>query len=423
MALNRRHFLKAAGAGLALANIPNVVHAATPPRVIVIGGGFAGATVAKYLRLWSNNSVDVTLVDPATRHISCVLSNLILNNQMSFSKLKLPYTTLEAKYGVNVVRDRAMEINSQGNQVRLKQGGWQSYDRLIIATGIGFKKPNGLDSKLSPHAWIAGGQTKLLAKQLATIDADTSFVMTIPKSPYRCPPGPYERACLVADMFVRKGLTSLNNPRVTVLDANPVIQAERETFSRAFNGIYRNVIQYVPDAEVFNVDSTSGEAHTSAGTFQGDILNVIPQNRATSFVRREGLTNGGNWAPVDPTTYESVFSDFQGVHVIGDSQDTNAPKSAHMANAQAKICADAIIRSLSGLPTDTTERLQNITTNSACYSPITKDQASWLTANYFYDSDLEMMQLRHVGEAEKWNHGNYKEMFVWASNLFTDSFG
>jgi len=208
-----------------------------------------------------------------------------------------------------------------------------------------------------------------------------------------------------------------------VLDANSGIQAERETFSHAFNSIYRNVVQYVPDAEVHNVDSSSGMVYTTAGTFQGDILNVIPQNRATSFVRRQGLTDGDNWAPVDPTTYESVLSEFQGVHIIGDSQNTNQPKSAHMANAQAKICTDAILRSLSGIPTDTIERLRNITTNSACYSPITKDQASWLTANYFYNPDLEMMQLRHVGEAEEWNHSNYKQMFVWASNLFTDCFG
>ncbi len=422
MNFDRRHFLKAAGAGLALANIPAAIHAATPPHIVVIGGGFAGATVAKYIRLWSNFTVDVTLVDPKAYHTSCVLSNLILNDSLPFSDLKIPYTYLASKYGVKVVRDKAEEIDGAGNRVRLKQGGWQTYDRMVIATGIGFKKPSGLNSKLSPHAWIAGRQTKLLAGQLDSIDMDTTFVMTIPESPYRCPPGPYERACLVADMFVRNGYTSGDGPRVVVLDANSGIQAEKETFGRAFSDLYRNVIQYETDAQVLSVDSSAGEVNTSAGTFRGDILNVIPKNRATGFVRRQGLTDGDNWAPVDPTTYESVLSDFQGVHIIGDSQGTNLPKSGHMANAQAKVCADAILRLLAGLPTDTPERLANITTNSACYSPITRDKASWLTANYAYSSDFDMMQLTHVGEAEKWNSENYEEMFVWASNLFTDSF-
>ncbi len=422
MKLNRRHFLKTAGASLALANIPGSLHAATPSRVVVIGGGFGGATVAKYIRMWSNFSIDVTLVDPKPQHTSCVLSNLILNKQLPLSELELPYTHLESNHGINVVQDRAVEIDGAGNQVRLAQGGWQSYDRLVIATGIGFEQPPGLDPKLNPHAWIAGDQTTLLATQIASMTLNSTFVMTIPKSPYRCPPGPYERACLVADMFVNSGYTSGNSPRVVVLDANSGIQAEKESFSRAFNELYGNVLQYIPNAEVQSVDSSAGLIDTSAGTFQGDVLNVIPQNRATNFVRNEGLTDGGNWAPVDPTTYESTLSSFQGVHIIGDSQDTNQPKSAHMANAQAKVCADAIIRSIRGLPTDTPERLANITTNSACYSPISSTQASWLTANFSYDSDFDMMQLKHIGESEKWDSENYEEMFVWAKNLFADCF-
>lgn len=135
-----------------------------------------------------------------------------------------------------------------------------------------------------------------------------------------------------------------------------------------------------------------------------------------------GLTDGGRWAPIDPTTYESTVSGYAGIHIIGDSQGSKAPKSGHMANAQAKVCADAILRILSGLPTDSDERLANLTTNSACYSPITRDQASWLTANYAYDKNFDEMQLVHIGEAEEWSKDNFKEMFVWASNMFTDSF-
>ncbi len=420
MKINRRHFLTTAGAGLALANFPGIIRAATPARVVVIGGGFAGATVAKYLRLWSNFTVDVTMVDPNPHHTSCVLSNLVLNERFPLEELNMPYSFLESKYGINVIQDKVEEI--QGTKVRLSNSGWDTYDRAVVATGIGFKKPSGLDSDKSPHAWIAGEQTTLLAKQISEMEANSTFVMTIPKSPYRCPPGPYERACLVADHMTRKGVTSVDSPSVIVLDANSSIQAEKETFSRAFNELYGNVLQYVPDAEVLSVNSLEGRIYTSAGDFQGDVLNVIPDNQATSVVLQSGLTNGGSWAPVDPTTYESTLDDFAGVHVIGDSQNTNQPKSAHMANAQAKVCADAILRTLTGMPTDSEERLANLTTNSACYSPITRTQASWLTATFAYSTDANKMQLTHIGEADNWNKENYQEMFVWASNLFTDSF-
>jgi NADPH-dependent 2,4-dienoyl-CoA reductase/sulfur reductase-like enzyme len=404
-----------------MANFPTIVGAASAPRILIVGGGFAGATVAKYLRLWSNFTVDVTLADPNPHHTSCVLSNLVLNKRHTLEKLELPYSFLESNYGVKVIQDRAEEIS--GTKVLLKNSGWKTYDRVVIATGIGFKKPSGLDSSVNPHAWIAGEQTTLLAKQLDEMKANSTFVMTIPKSPYRCPPGPYERACLVADFMRRKGVTSVDSPSVIVLDANSGIQAEKETFSRAFNELYGNILQYVNDAEVYSVNSATGSITTSAGVFRGDVLNIIPENCATNVVRSSGLTDGGNWAPVDPTTYESTLTDFEGVHVIGDSQNTKQPKSAHMANAQAKICADAILRSLSDLPTDTVERLSNLTTNSACYSPITKDKASWLTANFAYNQSLNQMQLTHIGEAERWDRESYKDMFVWASNLFSDCFG
>jgi NADPH-dependent 2,4-dienoyl-CoA reductase/sulfur reductase-like enzyme len=404
-----------------LAGFPAIISAATKPKILVVGGGFAGATVAKYLRLWSNFAADVDMVDPNPNHTSCVLSNLVLNSQLPLKELKMPYSYLESKYGVNVIRDKALEI--QGTNVRLSKSGWGTYDRVVIATGIGFKKPSGLDFDDTPHAWIAGEQTTLLANQIAEMEADSTFIMTIPKSPYRCPPGPYERACLVADHMKRKGITSVDSPSVVVLDANASIQAEKETFSRAFFDLYGDILEYVPNAEVHSVSSSSGTVYTSAGEFTGDVLNVIPENCATKIVRNSGLTGGGSWAPVDPTTYESTLTDFAGVYVIGDSQNTNQPKSAHMANAQAKVCADAILRSLSGKPTDTDERLTNLTTNSACYSPITSNQASWLTANFAYNKTYNKMQLTHIGEAENWSKESYKEMFVWASNLFTDCFG
>lgn len=419
MRINRRHFIQAAGTGLALAGFPSISLANTP-RVLVIGGGFAGATVSKYLRLWSNYSVDVTMVDPNPHHTSCVLSNLILNERLPIEELQMPFNYLESKYGINVMRDKVVDIN--GTEVSFANQSTTTYDRVVVATGIGFKEPSGFDASKNPHAWIAGEQTTLLADQINNMGPNSTFVMTIPKSPYRCPPGPYERACLVANQMSRMGVTSVDSPSVVVLDANSGIQAEKETFSRAFNELYGNILEYIPDAELHSVNSSTGTVTTSVGEFQGDVLNIIPENQATKMVLNTGLTDGGSWAPVDPTTYESTLGDFAGVYVIGDSQNTKQPKSAHMANAQAKICADAVLRSISGLPTDTDERLNNLTTNSACYSPITYSQASWLTANFAYDRNSNGMKLTHIGEAEHWSKDSYKEMFVWASNLFTDCF-
>lgn len=425
MKFNRRRFLQAFGAAAAVAATPTIVRAATPPRVVVIGGGFAGATAAKYLRMWSDHTIDVTLVDPNAGHTSCVLSNLVLNRRISLQELKMSYGSLSSFYGVKVIQDRATAVNGSVKRVQLDGGDTLTYDHLVIATGIDFKMLSDLDFDVTPHAWIAGPQTNLLASKVNSLGPKSTFIMTIPPKPYRCPPGPYERACLVADILKRKGYDS-GDAKVIVLDANPSIQAERKTFDSAFTGLYRNIVEYIPNATLNGVDSANGRVDTSLGEYVGDVVNIIPQQQAMSFVRDSGLTGDGVWAGVDPLTYASIESGFDGVHIIGDSQGTGQPKSAHMANSQAKICADAIIRMLAGVDvsfeTGDPDRWKNITTNSACYSPITYDQASWLTANYRYNAGTGQMEGVHVGEAERWSRENYKEMFAWASNLFTDSF-
>jgi len=442
MKFNRRRFLQAFGAGAAVAATPTILRANTtgPHRVVVLGGGFAGATVAKYLRMWGGDNIAVTLVDPKASHTSCVLSNLVLNGRMRLRELKLTYDSLSSFYGVNVIRDRAVGIvdNGQGGKdgwrVELKNGADLYCDRLVVATGIGFKKPAGdFNFNDTPHAWIAGRQTTRLANKVQALNKGDTFVMTIPKSPYRCPPGPYERACLVADILKRKG-----GGTVTVLDANDRIQAEAPTFTRAFDELYNGIVDYRTDVSMESVDSAAGVVVTksASGSFEeisGDVVNIIPQQRALGFVRASGLTEGEDWAAIDPLSYESTVAGFEGVHIIGDSQGSGQPKSAHMASSQAKICADAIIRMLAGVdvsyhPDRGSERWMNITTNSACYSPITYDEASWLTANFVYEApDMEgeevgKMALKHIGEADHWNKDNYEEMFAWASNLFTDSF-
>jgi sulfide dehydrogenase [flavocytochrome c] flavoprotein chain len=414
-AFSRRHFLKLLGAASAFAALPPAVRAATtPPRVVIIGGGFAGATLAKYLRLWGGN-VDVTLVDPNASHTACILSNLVVTGAISMSRITLSYDSLRTKYGVRVLRDSALAVDPAGHSVSLASGATLPYDRLVLAPGIDFLPIPGWDPNLVPHAWQAGPQTTLLKNQLAAMTAGRPFVLTVPKAPYRCPPGPYERACVVADYVKRKKPGS----KVIVLDANASIVAEPHNFGNAFNQTYAGIIEYYTNVTVNQVDSANRMIYTSLGNFSAGVLNVIPDQRAGAIVTNAGLTTDptGRWAPVSPLSYAStVHGD---IHVIGDSQATGQPKSGHMASSQAKVCADAILRAFAGLTPDPAP-----TTNSACYSPITASTASWLTAAFQYDAASNSMKLvpAAFGEARAPSQDNYQEMFKWADNIFADSY-
>lgn len=413
--IKRREFIKLLGIASAATAAPFNIHAATTtPRVIVVGGGFGGATVAKYLKMWGNN-IDVTLIDANPSHVSCILSNLVVTGGMSLNDITLGYSNLSTNHGVRVVQDRVIDIDPVAHTVQLSGGGSLPYDRLVLSPGIDFTPIPGWDANLIPHAWQAGPQTTLLRDQLAAMPAGGTFVMTVPKAPYRCPPGPYERACMVAD-YIRQ-----NKPgsRVIVLDANPGITVEQANFGTAFNETYSGIIEYYPNAEVYEVDSTNRAIYTSIGTFAASVLNVIPNQQAGAIVRNAGLatSSDGLWAPVDPLSYSStVYSD---IHVIGDSQASGQPKSGHMANSQAKVCADAILRYFAGM-----EPRTEAMTNSACFSPLSLSTATWLTAVFRYDPNLQQMQLvqESFGASDGPNSNNYKEMFTWAETLFGDSF-
>ena len=419
MSLTRRTILQMIPATAAMAMVSGQATAASH-RVVVVGGGFAGATVAKYLRMWSNGGIDVTLVDKHSRHVSCIMSNLVLNGQLQLGDLAFDYTTLQDKYGVRVLQGGVRRIAA--GMVELENGDRHDCDYVVVATGISFDAIPGLDPGKIPHAWIAGEQTNLLRDQIREDmpQNNGTFVLTIPRAPYRCPPGPYERACLLADILRRRG----DGHRVIVLDANDRIQAERATFERAFHGLYGEIIDYRAGVSVASVNSDNRIVTTSAGdNVHGDVVNVIPRHAAPGLLVESGLTDGGRWAPVNPATYESSL--VPGVYVVGDAQATSQPKSGHMANSQAKVCADAIVRAAAGVSTETPERLDNITTNSACFSPITATEASWLTAVFRLNTETRAMELvpESLGEAHNWNSENYRAMFDWSENLFADTFG
>lgn len=413
---SRRRLLQALGGTLAAAALPRIASAQAAPRVVVVGGGFAGATVAKYLRSWSAGAVDVTLVDTNAAHVSCILSNLVLNRRVGLPSITFGYDRLRDAHGVTIVQSRVSRVDPAGKRVRLADGSFLAYDRLVLAPGIAFDAVPGLDPKLVPHAWVAGSQTTLLRKQLEAMPDGGVFAMSIPQAPYRCPPGPYERACVVADYLRRKKPRS----KIIVLDANPGIMAEKVTFTRAFMETYADRLEYRPNVVVSEVDSPNRTAFTNEGAVAASVLNVIPRQSAPALLANTGLLNDptGRWAGVDPRSYESTVR--AGIHVIGDAQATGQPKAGHIANAEAKVCADAILRAFEGLTPDPAP-----VTNSACFSPITYGTASFLTAVFQYDAATGTMKPvpESQGEAEAPSTEHFETMFDWAANLFADTFG
>jgi sulfide dehydrogenase [flavocytochrome c] flavoprotein chain len=413
-------------------------------RVVVIGGGMAGMSAAKYLRLWGGSGVQVTLVDPDAVYTSSIMSNLVLNGSRSIASLQFNRDALGSRYGVVRKAGSVVAIDATTRSVTLSDKTVLPYDRLVLAPGVSFDNAYGLtqadyDTR-TPHAWRAGAQTTLLRSQLVAMRAGDLFVMTIPKAPYRCPPGPYERACLVADYLkTAKG----PNCKVLVLDENLAIQAERHTFELAFSKIHAGVIEYVPGASniaiqagtrvVSYVDQVGGSK-----LVQARVVNPIPPHRANGsapggWLAKVGLNNGseGRWANVDVLSYESTAPGAARIHVIGDAASCGMPKAGHVANQEAKICADAIVRLFLGLRPDAQP-----VANSACYSPITASTASWLTAVYQYDATDARMKIASNGgltvvngvpatatEAAAISSENFKDMGTWFSTLMRDTAG
>ncbi|MBN8509750.1 MAG: FAD-dependent oxidoreductase [Burkholderiales bacterium] len=393
------------------------VGAASAARVVIVGGGMAGGTLAKYLRLWSNGTIDVTLVERDARYTSCILSSLVLTGQRTLGSLRFTYDALRTKYGVKVVTGEVVEVDAAAARVRLADGTSLQGDRLVLATGIDFDPVPGLSNpNRMPHAWKAGAQTTLLASQLAAMPSGGTVVMTIPKVPYRCPPGPYERACLLADWLKARKPGS----KLLVLDANPDFVTEKDNFSRAFFDLHGGVIEYRTNAEVLSADAASMTVTTSQGKVHGDVINLIPRQRAPAIIAGAGLANAteGRFAAVDVLSYASTAAPL--VHVIGDSSATLQPKAGHIANQEAKVCADALLRIFAGEDPDPAP-----VTNSACFSTITMTKASWLEAVFQYDPAARTMVAVPAasGASDGWNGDYFEDMGKWFRALMADSLG
>ncbi len=417
--LNRRRVL---GAGLALGSLALAGCAtggASGPsigRVVIVGAGFGGSTAARYLKMWGGN-VDVTLVERNPNFVSCPISNLVLGGHKQMADITRGYGGLTA-LGVKVVQGDVTAIDAAAKKVKLAGGAELSYDRLILSPGVDFITEGtpglqaALDSGRVLHSWKAGPQTAALRKQLEAMPDGGVFAMSIPKVPYRCPPGPYERACMVASYLKQYKPRS----KVLVLDANPEVQSKKALFEKAFKDHYSGILEYRANNELKEVIGTT--AKLEFDDVKADVLNVIPPQRAGDIARSAGLLNMNNrWAGVNWLTMESTAA--PGVHVLGDATFSAPamPKSGHMANQHAKVAAAAIIELLQGKPVNATPVVMN-----TCYSFVTAKDVVHVASVHQYDAvDKTFKTVPGSGGVSAGaNQLEGRYALSWADNIWSD---
>ncbi|MFA7429413.1 MAG: FAD/NAD(P)-binding oxidoreductase, partial [Rhodospirillaceae bacterium] len=355
---DRRSFIKiaggvaAAGAFAGTLSMPHVARAAGA-RVVVVGGGTGGATCAKYLRR-ADPSLDVTLIEANKEHYTCFMSNEVIGGERTMDGIKVGYDSLAAN-GVKVVFGMVTEIDPAGKTVKTQDGKSFAYDRLVVAPGIDidFAALPGYDEAAAekmPHAWKAGPQTALLRKQLEDMKDGGTFIMVAPPNPFRCPPGPYERASLVANYFKQHKPKS----KILILDPKDAF-SKQGLFIQAWTKFYgygtdKSMIEWLPASKqgtVTKVNVADMTVETEFDKYKGDVVNVIPAQKAGKIAFAAGLTGEGKWCPVNMKTFESKVH--AGIHVLGDAAvATDMPKSGYSANSQAKVAARAIVAALQG---------------------------------------------------------------------------
>jgi NADPH-dependent 2,4-dienoyl-CoA reductase/sulfur reductase-like enzyme len=393
----------------------------TVGRVVVIGGGYGGATAAKYIRMWSPDIV-VTLVEPNKQFVSCPLSNRVLAGVWQMSDITSGYDGLKSR-GVQIIHQAATGVDPVNQLVTLADGRQLQYDRLIVAPGIellyddipGMWDP--ASREVVPHAWKAGPQTALLRQQLENMPDGGVYAITIPRSPYRCPPGPYERACQVAHYF------SVSKPRskVLVLDANEDIVSKKGLFRKAWQERYADIIDYRPNNALVDVDVATRTAMLDFEDVKADVLNVVPPQRAGRIARDAGLiTANDRWCEVDFLSYESVA--VANVHVLGDSvmAAPRMPKSGHMANQHGKVCAAAIIELLHGRQPDSSPLITN-----TCYSFVSDKEVIHVASVHEYDGEQQtMVPIKGAGGlSEAANKAEGRMAESWGRNIWDDTLG
>jgi sulfide dehydrogenase [flavocytochrome c] flavoprotein subunit len=378
----RRQFLRLAG-GLPFAGtFARRSWAKTSARVVVIGGGFGGATCAKYLRR-ADSTLEVTLVTPQRQFMTCPFSNAVLANLQELSSLTYGYETLQNRYGVRVIYDEATALDPTTRSVTLKEGQSLNYDRLVLAPGIELQwgALEGYDaaaSEVFPHAWEAGPQTLLLHRQLQAMPDGGLVVITAPENPFRCPPGPYERASLIAHYLK----THKPKSKLLLLDAKDTFTKDK-LFLAAWERLYPGLLEWMPlsaGGRVARVDVHAGTVHTDFDEYKPAVANIIPPQRAAAIVRAVGLDDGKGWCSVRASTFESTVH--KDIHIVGDAAIANPmPKSAFAASNQAKVCAAAIVALLRR------EAVSTPALMNTCYSLVAPNYGISIAAVYHVMDD------------------------------------
>ena len=385
MTISRREFVKWASAGAGVATLAGCAAggsgSGSAGRVVVVGGGYGGATAAKYVKMWAPD-IDVTLIESNDYFVSCPISNLVLGGNAQMNQITFSYDGLRSR-GIRVLKDTAIALDAAKKQVTLASGGSVPYDRVIVSPGVDFMfdqipglKSADAQSRIL-HAWKAGAQTVALRKQLESMRDGGVYALQIPMAPYRCPPGPYERICQVADYFKKAKPKS----KILVLDANPDLVSKKGLFLAAWNGLYKDMIEYRPNSEIADVDVKGMTVKLQFDDVKADVINVVPAQRAADFAVRSGLITANNrWCGVDWTTCESTA--VKGVHVLGDAtlSAPAMPKSGSMANQHAKVCAAAVVAMIKGQPVNADTMMMN-----TCYSFVSSDSAMHVASVHRYD--------------------------------------
>lgn len=349
--LSRRNFLKAVGAtgtaaGLTAAGCQGVKTG--PAKVVVIGGGFGGATAAKYVKRF-DPSIDVTLVEASKTYTTCPGSNWVIGGLRKIDSITHSYNNLK-KFGIHVVHDWVTDIDANGQKVATKGGLSLAYDRLIVSPGIDFRwDEEGThagytknDVKKVPHAWQAGEQTTILRNQLEAMPDGGTFVIAPPPNPFRCPPGPGERISMVAHYFKQHK----PNSKIIAIDGKGKF-SKQGLFKQGWAELYGDMIDYRQNLNIESVDVNSKTVQTDVEAVKADVLNVIPAQKAGWIAHHAGLTDKSGWCPVDHLTWESTIH--KNIHVIGDAAiQKPLPKSGYAANSEAKVCAASVVGMLNG---------------------------------------------------------------------------
>ena len=418
--ISRRRFQQTAAAGTAVLAAPAIVRAQSAGRVVVIGGGAGGGTVAKYVKK-DAPELDVTLIEANPEHTTCFYSNLYLGGLRDFESITHGYAGIEG-HGVNVINALASGVDAAAKTVTLEDGSTVDYDKLVLAPGIDFKWEaiEGYDeaaAEIMPHAYKAGPQTRLLREKVENMREGGTFVMVAPPNPYRCPPGPYERVCMIAKQFKQKNPTA----KIIILDAKEK-HSKQALFQEAWANHYDGMIEWVPgdfggkvtavDASTMTITSEDGE------TFEADAANIIPPQKAGMIAEAAGATDDTGWCPIDPHTMASTVAD--DIHVVGDACiPGDMPKSAFSANSQAKVCAMAIRHALTGSQ-QFPARFRN-----TCWSTLAETDTVKVGANYeATDEKITKTEgfISDVGESADLRKQTREEADAWYDSITTDIF-